>query len=95
MNWLVDRLNDLLKWFFDFFLWLPRKLFSMWCDAVIGVLQDVVPPEAMASLATYFGQLPPGVWWALHQIDFATGMQIIIGSIALKLSLRFVPFLGR
>jgi len=95
MNWLIDRFNALLKWFFDFWLWLPRKLFSMWCDAVISLLNTFVPPEAVATLASYLAAIPAGVWWFLHQIQFATGLQIIIGAIGFRVILKFVPFAGK
>ena len=93
-SWLLHAFQAVLQWWLDLVLWVPRKIFSMFCDGVISYLQTVQVPPEVAELFQNFALMSASVWYVLHLINFSTGMQIILAAYLFRNTWRYVPFVG-
>lgn len=94
INWLADKLSDVLQWLFDLVLWLPKKLFSLIMDALATFFEALPVPEFVTQAAAYFQGIPSGFLFFLNYFAVGEGMAMVLGAYVLRFVIRRIPFIG-
>lgn len=94
MEWLNGWLNDALQWFYDFMLWLPRKLWKLFLDGLHELVDAIEPPAFFAQAAQYASSVPPEVLWAFDLFAVSTGLGMVLTALVLRFLIRRLPIIG-
>ncbi|MCY1314600.1 hypothetical protein D9M68_486370 [compost metagenome] len=94
-QWITDKLQQLLDWFYDLILWIPRKLFAATLDELATYLESIAPPEFMTQAKQLLAQWGPQLGWFFDIIEFNWGMSLVVSAYTMRYVWSWLPFVGK
>ena len=93
-DWLSDLYEQAQQWFYDFILWVPRKLWAEFLEQVADFLDSLGSPEFFKT-ATELLELwgPDAAYW-FDLLRFNWGMSLVISAITFRYVWTKIPFVG-
>lgn len=100
----VDKIDDLIDWFFELIPRLVEALFTMlkdvflWCfEQILSLAKTVLDgitgfDSIVAQAATIWAGVPPEVTAVLQAIGLGTAFAIIATAILIRFALQLIPF---
>jgi len=102
LDWLKQRLVDIIQWFSDIFVAIFKSLWDMIKDAFCWILEQLlgIVTSALNSLdvsglsnyATSWSGLPSEILNVMGLLGFGTAAGIITAAVVIRFILQLIPF---
>lgn len=95
LNWIATVVADVLAWLLKLVLWVPRKIFSLFVDAILYLL-SLIPDPGMSAAVSYVSALASssGLSYFLELGQINIGLPLVIGAYIARFLIRRLPFIG-
>lgn len=93
--WFADRYEQFQQWFYDFMLWIPRKLWSEFLDQIATFLEDLGVPGFLSDASLLLASWGPDAGYWFDLIQFNWGMALVVSAIGMRYTWSKIPFIGR
>lgn len=93
-SWLADRIQEFLTWIFDLVLWLPKKLFSLFMDALASFFEAIPVPAFITNAGNFFQGIPDSFLYFVNMFAVGEGIAMVIAAYILRFLIRRIPFIG-
>jgi len=94
MEWLGDLLRKIADTVIEYLLYVPKWLWQSILEALQSLISAIPVPEAFSQFTSNLGGIPSGVVWFLDIMQFQFGLTIIIGAMAARFLMKFIPTLS-
>lgn len=94
MGALIDFLSEILQWFMDLLLWVPRKLWELCLDGLAGFIEWLPVPSFMTDLGDFLADVPPSVAYFGSSLQIGTGISMVLAAWAIRFVIRRIPVIG-
>ena len=91
---LIEFLEQILAWFKDLMLWIPRKLTELVLDGLALLIEAIPVPSFLLNAPGFLGAIDPTVAYFLEGFAFAEGLTIIFSAYVLRFLIRRIPVVG-
>lgn len=81
-------------WLRDLLLWVPRKLWELFLDAVVAVLEAIPVPSWLSSAGSVFDAIPDGVIYFAQALQLPAGLAMVISAYVIRFIIRRIPIIG-
>ena len=82
----------------NFLLYLPRKIFEWFLDAILIMLNNLPGADAINSLfttiETTWDSFPPFVHFLFETCQFSNGLKIITIALLIRFTIKIIPTVG-
>lgn len=91
MEWFKNFLSGFKEWLIDVLLYIPRKLFDSFLNALAGVIEGLPLPSFIVDYS--LGDLiDPNILWLLHSSGVSTALSIISSAIVFRILRKILTF---
>ncbi|MEM8684360.1 MAG: DUF2523 family protein [Pseudomonadota bacterium] len=94
MEALIQFLEQILVWFKELMLWIPRKLAELILDGLAALIEAIPVPGFLQNASGFLGAIDPNVAYFLEGFAFAEGLSIILSAYVLRFLIRRIPLVG-
>jgi hypothetical protein len=94
MQWLSDKLQQIIDFLRDFLLYIPKWLWQHVLEAIQGAIAAIPVPDAFTQFTGSLASIPSGVVWFLTIMQFQFGVSVIVGAMAARFLMKFIPTLS-
>lgn len=94
MEALITFITAILKWVLDLLLWVPRKVFELFTDALGAIAATLISPVSADQFLQNIQALAPGTLWFLEMTNAPFGLGIVLSAVAARFVLKLIPTLG-
>lgn len=88
----------MLQTLFDFILFLPRKIFSWFLDAILYLLNNLPGADSVNNIfntiQSSWNSFPPFVHFLFEICQFNNGMKMITAALLLRFCIKIFPTVG-
>lgn len=81
-------------WLRDLLLWVPKKLWELFMDAVVSVLEAIPVPGWLSDAGNVLDNIPPGVVYFAQALQLPAGLAILLSAYAIRFVIRRIPVIG-
>lgn len=81
-------------WLRDLLLWVPKKIWELIVDGVVGVLEAIPVPSWLSSAEGVFDAIPDGVVYFAQALQLPAGLSMVLSAYALRFIIRRIPIIG-
>lgn len=85
-------MEEFALWLLDVLLWLPRQLFGLMLDGLVGVIAAIPVPDWVQYLDLGSGAAAMG--WAFGVVRLKEGVAIVLGAYFIRFTIRRLPWFG-
>lgn len=89
------NISALILWLYDFFMWLPRKLFELLAEGIDLLFQSMPVPDFLEdgqAILTALGNSEAMFWLSIMKVP--AGFTMIMGALIARFILRRIPLIG-
>lgn len=94
MQDLLDFLSDILVWFKDLLLWVPRKLTELVLDGLALLVESIPVPTWLQNQTNLLGNISPEIAFFAEAFALSEGFAIVFGATLIRFLIRRIPFIG-
>lgn len=92
--WLADKIETVLQWIYDFFLWLGQKIFAAILEGLATFLDAIPVPGFFNDAANFFNNIPASVLFFLNLFAVGEGIAMITAALVIRFLIRRIPIIG-
>lgn len=81
-------------WLRDLLLWVPKKLWDLFLDALVAVVEAIPVPSWLSSAGGVFDAIPDGVIYFAQALQLPAGLAMIISAYVIRFIIRRIPIIG-
>lgn len=89
-----DLFSDLIDWFYEHSLWIPKKLFSEAMDGLASFIESIPVPDFVTQASGAFGGIPTTVMYFAGIFELNFGIAVVLAAYGARFVLRRIPFIG-
>lgn len=94
-TWLADRYEQAQQWFYDFVLWIPRKLWSEFLEQMAEIVESLGVPDFLNDAIILFASWGPDAAFWFDLLQFNWGISSVMTAFSMRYAWSKIPFIGR
>lgn len=93
-SWFSDLYEQAQQWFYDFILWVPRKLWADLLEQMADLLDSVGAPGFLTDAANLLGSWGPDAAYWFDLLQFNWGISLVMSAYTARYAWSKIPFVG-
>lgn len=94
MGWVVDKFNELIAWFHDWFITAVKWVWSMLLDAAAWIIEQLPAIPGADQAGQAFANVPASVLFFLDPFQLPFGITVVLSALTLRFLIRRLPIVG-
>lgn len=91
---MLDALLRFAEWLLEVLLWIPRKLWELFLDALASFFEWLPVPEFFANAGIYLDAIPGPVLYFASLLALPYGLTVVLGASVIRFVIRRLPVVG-
>ena len=90
----MPNLSTFAQWIADFFLYIPRQIFSLFTDGMVSIINSIMPNLNSSSITSAWAQIPSGVLYLVGWFQLGQGITALLAAYSIRFIIRRLPVVG-